>query len=503
VPSHGRTFESFLFSPVLALAAITTAELWSEGTALADTRAEASAPEAERLYGNGPLAWIYAEPRRSAQPIGSLRAGERLSLAKREPLRGPGCAGLGFVQVKPRGYVCLDQNVALGSSGRYVRAMQAARASAAGILPFQYALSDGAPMYRRLPTAAESESAERNLGPRGQFQPLSRWQRGHEALAVSRPVTSKEKPPWFLRQAGSVVREREKSALRRYIPRGSMLAYTRAFSAQGRTWLLSSDGTIVPADRVRPYRLSTFSGVAPRGTRALPLAWTRGTPAPKFWQTADGAFSELPRTWGPRTPIALSMQRKEVWARGRLYLETRETSQGHALWVERSKVSVMEAQKRLPAGLGKAEKWIRFSITEGTLIAFRGLEPLYATLASPGAGGVPRPGVDLIKASTTPLGRFRVMFKHRARDMSPEQGDQRSFWIAEVPDTQYFQHPFALHTAYWHENFGEPMSAGCINLSPKDGRWLFDFTDPALPPGFSGVGAGGPHGLGTVVIVVR
>ena len=66
--------------------------------------------------------------------------------------------------------------------------------------------------------------------------------------------------------------------------------------------------------------------------------------------------------------------------------------------------------------------------------------------------------------------------------------------------TQYFKQPYALHGAYWHERFGEKMSAGCPNLSPLDAEWLFGFTEPALPDGWQGV-APGPGGDGTLIIL--
>ena len=118
-------------------------------------------------------------------------------------------------------------------------------------------------------------------------------------------------------------------------------------------------------------------------------------------------------------------------------------------------------------------------------------------------GGVPRKGVDPVKASTTPLGIYRITYKHHAATMSPEQGEDRSFWIADVPYTQYFNAPFALHVAYWHENFGEGMSAGCVNLSPRDGRYLFGWTDPQLPAGWNGLSSGGDNGKGSWVVVRR
>ncbi len=47
------------------------------------------------------------------------------------------------------------------------------------------------------------------------------------------------------------------------------------------------------------------------------------------------------------------------------------------------------------------------------------------------------------------------------------------------------------------------MSAGCVNVSPLDGKWLFDWTTPAVPDGWAGSGPGGRHGAGTYVVIAR
>ena len=73
-----------------------------------------------------------------------------------------------------------------------------------------------------------------------------------------------------------------------------------------------------------------------------------------------------------------------------------------------------------------------------------------------------------------------------------------------MPHTQYFKPPFALHAAYWHERFGEPTSAGCVNVSPLDAELLFDWSDPKVPDEWQGAtGAGAPENGGMTAIVVR
>jgi lipoprotein-anchoring transpeptidase ErfK/SrfK len=39
----------------------------------------------------------------------------------------------------------------------------------------------------------------------------------------------------------------------------------------------------------------------------------------------------------------------------------------------------------------------------------------------------------------------------------------------------------SIHATYWHNNFGEPMSHGCVNCSPQDAKWIFRWTQPIVP----------------------
>jgi hypothetical protein len=39
----------------------------------------------------------------------------------------------------------------------------------------------------------------------------------------------------------------------------------------------------------------------------------------------------------------------------------------------------------------------------------------------------------------------------------------------------------AIHSTYWHNNFGEPMSHGCVNAAPEDAKWIYRWTHPIVP----------------------
>ena len=72
-----------------------------------------------------------------------------------------------------------------------------------------------------------------------------------------------------------------------------------------------------------------------------------------------------------------------------------------------------------------------------------------------------------------------------------------------MPFIQNFSGPHALHAAYWHDAWGQPKSGGCVNLSPIDAKWLFEWTEPKVPEGWYGLRAAKNFGLATEVILHR
>jgi lipoprotein-anchoring transpeptidase ErfK/SrfK len=39
----------------------------------------------------------------------------------------------------------------------------------------------------------------------------------------------------------------------------------------------------------------------------------------------------------------------------------------------------------------------------------------------------------------------------------------------------YFYSGYAIHGAYWHNNFGAPMSHGCVNMTPGEAQILYNW----------------------------
>jgi hypothetical protein len=138
-------------------------------------------------------------------------------------------------------------------------------------------------------------------------------------------------------------------------------------------------------------------------------------------------------------------------------------------------VRVALAQPR-PGEVGAQEKWITVDLSEQTLVAYEGDRAVFATLISSGKAG-----------HDTPTGAFRIRHKHVSTTMRGDDPIDGPYEVEEVPWTMYYSGGYALHGAYWHDEFGRVRSHGCTNIAPADARWLLSWTDPPLPAGWHSI----------------
>jgi lipoprotein-anchoring transpeptidase ErfK/SrfK len=131
-------------------------------------------------------------------------------------------------------------------------------------------------------------------------------------------------------------------------------------------------------------------------------------------------------------------------------------------------------------GQAAKERWVDVELASQTLVAYEGARPVFATLVSTGRGA---PGSE----SATPPGVHRLWVKLLSTNMDNLENDEaeQHYSIEDVPYVQFFDNAVALHGAFWHRDFGKPHSHGCVNLAPRDAAWLFAFTSPHLPAGWS------------------
>ena len=102
-------------------------------------------------------------------------------------------------------------------------------------------------------------------------------------------------------------------------------------------------------------------------------------------------------------------------------------------------------------------KWIEVDLSSQTTLAKQGNTVIRRMVVSTGISRYP-----------TPVGRFRIYAKYRSITMSGP-----GYYLPGVPHSMFFYRGYAIHGTYWHNNFGRPMSHGCINLTRADAAWLY------------------------------
>lgn len=104
-------------------------------------------------------------------------------------------------------------------------------------------------------------------------------------------------------------------------------------------------------------------------------------------------------------------------------------------------------------------KWIDVNLSTQTLVAYEGSTPVFTARVSTG-----------LPATPTVVGTFQIYVKYLSTVMSGP-----GYYLPNVPYTMYFYRGYGLHGTYWHNNFGTPMSHGCVNLATPDAEWLYNW----------------------------
>jgi hypothetical protein len=158
-------------------------------------------------------------------------------------------------------------------------------------------------------------------------------------------------------------------------------------------------------------------------------------------------------------------------------------------FVYKKQAKVYEMEDGQLTQIGTAAKHARFSVRRTR--RWKGKSLVYG----PEGMILRRSDVRLARAIKRPksIPARRINYKQLTTTMSGT--DEKVGWydVAEVPWTMYYRSLYAIHGAYWHNNFGKKQSHGCTNLAPADARWLFYWSDPEPPDGWHSVRRNGTY----------
>ena len=432
------------------------------------------------VYSKSRYVYIYADPSNHGKWIGYLYVGDAVKLKSNEAVagkKGSGCSG-SWYSVEPKGYVCVDgQHATIDAKDPVYSEVLKHAPDLTSPWPYIYGESKGETRLKQLD---------------GVEQPA--WPDGLQDM---------------------------KQAM---LPPRSTVAWTQDVQTRaGLPYLWLSDLTFLHKDSVKPYPRIEFHGIHLGGDIQLPLAFFRRVPRPKLKRDGDN-FTETGESWARLSWVKLT-GKSEKNAKA-TYWETSE----NGLWFEEHDAGIVKplhdstpwkapiklvSSGTIKKGAADRRTWVEVAALHGWMIAYEDDEPVFATMISGGKLGAstPRATEPHQPPATTPIGHFKIDAKFVTTTLKAELNDGTDFIHSEVPWSQHFYSKFLLHTAYWHDNWGEGRSGGCVNMSPIDAKWLFDWTQPELPAGWhayktwagnhpSGKGPGkGDDEVATVVLV--
>lgn len=164
----------------------------------------------------------------------------------------------------------------------------------------------------------------------------------------------------------------------------------------------------------------------------------------------------------------------QVWYR----VNEKYGSYGDIFWAAAEAFQPLTQDEIAPISPEVEEKRILVDVTYQTMSCFEGAREVYFARISSGAKwdiwGNP------VDAWATPVGSFPIWRKLLSLHMSG--GTTGGGW--DLPAVGWVSlfvgSGVAIHATFWHNNYGEPMSNGCVNARPEDARWVLRWSQPAV-----------------------
>lgn len=147
---------------------------------------------------------------------------------------------------------------------------------------------------------------------------------------------------------------------------------------------------------------------------------------------------------------------------------------GDAYWVDATVCRRIKPEEIEPIHPGAENKRVVIDLFYQTVSCFEGDREVYFYQTT--TGGVTEEGKWL-----TPLGVHTIWRKMLSTHMSsgPAVGDYDISGVAWT--TLFDNNGAAIHSTYWHNFYGRAASHGCVNSRPEDAKWVWRWTEPAVP----------------------
>jgi len=166
-----------------------------------------------------------------------------------------------------------------------------------------------------------------------------------------------------------------------------------------------------------------------------------------------------------------------------LYRLTEKFGYGDVFLADARAFRPLEPADLEPISPDVEEKLVVVDLTRQTMSCYEGQTEVHFCRVSTGAkfnaAGEP------VEEWATPIGEHPIWRKVISLHMSGGTTGGGYDLPGIGWSTLFVGNGVAIHSTFWHNNFGVPMSHGCVNAKPADAQWLFRWTAPlvAADPG--------------------
>ncbi len=227
------------------------------------------------------------------------------------------------------------------------------------------------------------------------------------------------------------------------------LAYDQIENVGGKDYVHLTDGGWMAKENLSPVTVTTFSGLIISDIPSHPFGWVIRD-AIGWTNSSANTSSGLVHK---RYQVVSILDQSGGFAR----LDTND-------WLSLNDLALIDLGN-ITTTPPPSCRWVDVDLTSQTLVVFENCQPIFATLISSAKA-----------PAKTPTGTFTIFYKEEKLPLfANERVSSESFYLADVPWLMFYHENWAIHGAYWHDHFGEPWSHGCINVSPYDARWLYQW----------------------------
>ncbi len=169
------------------------------------------------------------------------------------------------------------------------------------------------------------------------------------------------------------------------------------------------------------------------------------------------------------TDIVVNRYEKTIWYK--IY----DSEIHNSLYVQASDMRLVPGEELTPLSpdVPASEKHIYVDVATQSVTAFEGEKSVLTARCSSGG-----------KGTRTPLGDFTTFHKGPTIHMTNDgaAGAGHGYDLPGVPWVSFFTGTGdSFHGTYWHNDYGQPRSHGCVNLLPADAKFIYRWTTPEVP----------------------